>query len=201
MHPAIKNARAVRTLPSGMLVSRYAVAGGDPWIVYETLEPATWGKTFSSHGSVEHFGGKLYGKITTRRATPPALEALPAGSMARVLAFRSWFASLYEESYAAILAAFPELEKTTSVTRDMGSCSVSGDAALALLPPVLEVGQELVAKWSGEEHRAKVAALEGAEIVLEFEGDAEPYGFELGSDGFYYENNDSQTPVALCVRS
>ena len=85
-----------------------------PFIVYAAWEP------LAGH-SASMFDGAWYGELTAR-PLPPEIDALPYGSPERHAAVTAWHEDRYQESYAAILAAYPHLRrKRTTVNYCAGT--------------------------------------------------------------------------------
>ena len=74
-------------------------------IVYSAWEP---GGISHSHTTITTIGGARFGRIHTRTSGEETFAHLRGGSPERIAAVRAWYAAKDEESYAAILTAYPE---------------------------------------------------------------------------------------------
>jgi len=92
------------------LVRRYRILGTQT-VVYDAWEPdvrtARTGDGFFGHAMLTHHAGRWWGQIGTG-PLPASVDALPARSEARGLAYRAWEAAEHERAYVLIVQAFRE---------------------------------------------------------------------------------------------
>lgn len=91
-----------RALPCGRIVRRYRILSTQT-VVYDAWEPAN---VHSTHSTITFINGTCYGHIHSRR-DDSTFAHLPVGPE-RSAAVRAHYDASDAESYALIVAAFPE---------------------------------------------------------------------------------------------
>ena len=107
---------------NGLYVRRTRI-GGTEIYAYDVYSPNY--KNYSTVSYCSVIEGISVGKVGTSNTIPAEIDALPARSEARLIAYRAWRDAEYQVAYNAILAAFPELATNPNARRDMGSIEVS----------------------------------------------------------------------------
>jgi hypothetical protein len=90
-----------RTTAAGVRVHAYSICGTD-CVVLAAYEPRAGHGTWMSGPLDEPLG------VLSTRPCPPEIQALKMGSPERLAAIDAWLRAMAEESYVAIVEAFPE---------------------------------------------------------------------------------------------